>query len=54
MFTPGMAERCKTCSRRYLDRWEAPPPPKPISKGAAMILAHALVMAEMANRGSYR
>jgi len=46
----GAAERCKTCSRKYLDRWEASPPRKPMSKGTAMVLASVLTMAAMADR----
>lgn len=40
-FTRG-AKRCETCSRRYADRFEPPPPPKPMSRNAAMALATIL------------
>jgi hypothetical protein len=46
-FTPGRSERCKTCSRRYADRFEAPPPPKKTTKASLQALTLIAALAHV-------
>jgi hypothetical protein len=47
MFERIHAKRCNICSRKYLDRYEPIPPPKPMSKKAAMALSTLFTIAAM-------